>query len=63
MKKFKVHIGRNVTGVFETPDGKIVRTPVEFICLETSIPLVESRLRMRSITDFSIEEIIKNDSI
>jgi len=59
-KRFYVHIKKSLCGFF-TINGRKVRTPVRFIALESGIPLIVTRMKSESITDYKIEPI-KNDN-
>ena len=53
--KYKVKI--NVRNKMFDINGKLVRTPVEFISSEKKIGYIKSKLRAEGILDYSIEEI------
>jgi len=59
-KRFYVHIKKSLFNFF-TIDGRKIRTPVKFMALESEIPLIESRMRLESITEYDITEI-ENDN-
>jgi len=59
-KRFYVHIKKSLSGFF-TIDGRKIRTPVKFMAIESEVPLIESRMRLESITEYDITEI-KNDN-
>lgn len=59
-KRFYIHIKKSLSGFF-TIDGRKIRTPVKFMALESEIPLIESRMRLESITEYNIIKI-ENDN-
>jgi len=52
-KRYYVFIEKSLSGFF-TIDGRKVRTPVKFVALESQIPLIKTRMRLESITEYSI---------
>ena len=55
-KRFYIFIKKSLSGFF-TIDGRKVRTPVRFVALESEIPLIKTRMRLESITEFDIKPI------
>jgi len=55
-KRYYVFIEKSLSGFF-TIDGRKVRTPVKFVALESQIPLIKTRMRLESITEYSITPI------
>lgn len=60
-KRFYVHIKKSLSGFF-TISGRRVRTPVRFVALESEIPLIQTRMRLESITQFEITPILNDDT-
>ena len=59
-KRFYIYIKKSLSGFF-TIDGRKVRTPVRFVAMESQIPLIKSRMRLESITEYDISPIINDN--